>query len=66
MVRKWSASNGGRAPMEYLLSWRMALAKDLLTRGDLAIADAAERVGYGSASTFSTAFSRYVGLPPGR
>jgi AraC-like DNA-binding protein len=56
----------GLPPMEYLLAWRMALAKDLLARGDLAIADVAERVGYGSASTFSTAFSRYVGLPPGR
>jgi AraC-like DNA-binding protein len=56
----------GVPPMEYLLSWRMALAKDLLARGDLAIADVAERVGYGSASTFSTAFSRYVGVPPGR
>ncbi|QBK04566.1 AraC family transcriptional regulator [Hylemonella gracilis] len=56
----------GLPPMEYLLSWRMALAKDLLARGDLAIADVAERVGYGSASTFSTAFSRYVGVPPGR
>ena len=56
----------GLPPMEYLLSWRMALAKDLLGRGGVAIADVAERVGYSSASTFSTAFSRHVGLPPGR
>jgi AraC-like DNA-binding protein len=27
-------------------------------------ADVAERVGYAFASTFSTAFSRYVGQPP--
>ncbi|MDZ4358472.1 MAG: AraC family transcriptional regulator [Variovorax sp.] len=53
-------------PMEYLLAWRMALAKDLLVRSGLAIADVAERVGYSSASTFSTAFSRHVGQPPGR
>jgi AraC-like DNA-binding protein len=53
-------------PMEYLLSWRMALAKELLRRNDLAISEVAERVGYGSASTFSTAFSRHVGQPPGR
>ena len=52
--------------MEYLLAWRMALAKDLLRRRELALAEVAERVGYGSASTFSTAFSRYVGLPPSR
>lgn len=56
----------GAPPMEYLLSWRMALAKDLLRRQRLDIAQVAERVGYGSASTFSTAFSRHVGQPPGR
>jgi AraC-like DNA-binding protein len=56
----------GLPPMEYLLAWRMSLAKDLLRRGDTAIATVAERVGYGSASAFSTAFSRYVGQPPGR
>ncbi len=56
----------GLPPMEYLLAWRMALAKDLLRRSGAAIATVAERVGYGSASTFSTAFSRHVGQPPGR
>jgi AraC-like DNA-binding protein len=56
----------GRPPMEYLLAWRMAVAKDLLRRQDLSVGDVAERVGYGSASTFSTAFSRHVGQPPGR
>lgn len=57
----------GLRPMEYLLAWRMALAKNLLRRHDApAIADVAERVGYSSASTFSTAFSRHVGQAPGR
>ncbi len=56
----------GIPPMEYLLAWRMAVAKDLLRRQQLAIDEVAERVGYGSASTFSTAFSRHVGEPPGR
>jgi len=54
----------GVPPMEYLLAWRMALAKDLLNRRELALAEIAERIGYGSASSFSTAFSRYVGMPP--
>jgi AraC-like DNA-binding protein len=58
--------NVGMPPMEYLLGWRMALAKDLLRHRRIGVADVAERVGYGSASTFSTAFSRYVGQPPGR
>jgi AraC-like DNA-binding protein len=52
--------------MEYLLAWRMALAKDLLRGGPIALDEVARRVGYGSASTFSTAFSRHVGQPPGR
>jgi AraC-like DNA-binding protein len=56
----------GRPPMEYLLAWRMAVAKDLLRRQGVALTEVAERVGYGSASTFSTAFSRHVGQPPGR
>jgi AraC-like DNA-binding protein len=56
----------GMPPMEYLLAWRMAIAKDLLRREDLAVGDVAERVGYGTASTFSTAFSRHVGVPPSR
>jgi AraC-like DNA-binding protein len=56
----------GLPPMEYLLAWRMALAKDLLRHHDFALAEVAERVGYGSASAFSTAFSRYVGQPPSR
>jgi AraC-like DNA-binding protein len=54
----------GVPPMEYLLAWRMALAKDLLRKSDIAIATVAEKVGYGSASTFSTAFSRHVGQAP--
>jgi AraC-like DNA-binding protein len=54
----------GVAPMEYLLGWRMALAKDLLRREGFGVAKVAERVGYSSASTFSVAFARHVGMPP--
>jgi AraC-like DNA-binding protein len=56
----------GLRPMEYLLAWRMAVAKDLLRHHDLGLNEIAERVGYGSASTFSTAFSRHVGQAPSR
>jgi AraC-like DNA-binding protein len=52
--------------MMYLLSWRMAVAKDLLRHQGLSIAEVAERIGYSSASTFSTAFSRHAGLSPSR
>lgn len=56
----------GLPPMEYLIAWRMALAKRLLKRRALPIDSVAEQVGYGSASTFSTAFRRHVGESPGR
>ncbi|NUU01376.1 AraC family transcriptional regulator [Herbaspirillum robiniae] len=56
----------GVAPMEYLLAWRMALAKNLLLRGETGVAEVAQQVGYSSASTFSVAFGRHVGVPPSR
>lgn len=54
----------GVAPMEYLLAWRMALAKRLLQQGNRKLGEVAAQVGYGSASTFSIAFSRHVGMSP--
>jgi AraC-like DNA-binding protein len=56
----------GVAPMEYLLSWRMALAKKMLRRNEGNIGEVAARVGYSSQSTFSVAFTRHVGLAPKR
>ncbi len=56
----------GMPPMEYLLAWRMAVAKDMLRQQDIGLAEVAEHIGYGSASAFSTAFNRYVGQPPSR
>ncbi len=56
----------GVPPMEYVQSWRMSLAKDMLRRRTGRIDEIAERVGYGSASAFSTAFARAVGVPPRR
>ncbi|WP_353215162.1 AraC family transcriptional regulator [Salinisphaera hydrothermalis] len=54
----------GLAPMAYLLAWRMALAKRMLRNGTSRVADIAERVGYSSASTFSAAFTRRIGMTP--
>ena len=56
----------GLAPMEYLTSWRMALAKDMLEAGQAGMQEIADSIGYGSASAFSTAFTRLVGVPPSR
>jgi AraC-like DNA-binding protein len=54
----------GVTPMEYLLAWRMALAKNMLRQERAGVGQVAERVGYRSASTFSVAFARHVGMPP--
>ena len=54
----------GMPPMRYLLEWRKALAKDMLRREQPPLSEVAERVGYQSASAFSTAFSRLTGRPP--
>lgn len=54
----------GMPPMQYLQAWRMALAKDLLRRREGAVSEIAARVGYGSSSTFSVAFTRHVGRSP--
>lgn len=55
----------GVAPMAYLLAWRMACARNLLQRKE-GVASVAALVGYGSASAFSVAFARHVGMPPAR
>jgi AraC-like DNA-binding protein len=54
----------GMPPMQYLLEWRMAIAKNLLLTERPSLAEVAERVGYQSASAFSTAFTRLTGRSP--
>lgn len=54
----------GMTPMNYLLQWRLAVAKDLMTQGGMTVGEAALAVGYESASGFSTAFSRETGKSP--
>jgi AraC-like DNA-binding protein len=55
----------GEAPMQYLASWRMHLARGLLRETTLSLAEIAARVGYESEAAFNRAFSRMVGTPPG-
>ena len=54
----------GMPPMQYLLEWRVALAKDMLRGERPALAEVADKVGYQSASAFSTAFTRLTGRSP--
>lgn len=54
----------GMTPLNYLLQWRIAVAKSMLAREQMSVAETALAVGYQSASGFSTAFSRETGRPP--
>lgn len=54
----------GDSPMHYLATWRMHLARQLLTEGGLSAGEVALRVGYDSEYAFNRAFKRHVGTPP--
>ncbi|WP_290902947.1 AraC family transcriptional regulator [Aquabacterium sp.] len=54
----------GHAPLQYLKLTRLHLARSWMLDHDLGAAEAAYRVGYGSASQFSREFKRLFGLPP--
>ena len=54
----------GVPPMQYLMDWRMALAKAMLQRDTPPLEAVAAAIGYQSASAFSTAFRREVGRSP--
>jgi AraC-like DNA-binding protein len=58
------ANTIGMPPMQYVLEWRMALAKDMLRWDRLSVGEIAARIGYQSASAFTTAFTRTTGLSP--
>jgi AraC-like DNA-binding protein len=56
----------GRAPMDYLLHWRMQRAARALRTGMLTIASIAFENGYSSESAFSHAFKRVTGQAPAK
>jgi AraC-like DNA-binding protein len=56
----------GQPPMTYALHWRMAVACDALRFSGRSLDEIALATGYGSASAFSTAFTRTVGRSPAR
>jgi AraC-like DNA-binding protein len=55
----------GQPPMQYLTTWRMVKAGNLLQESQLGIRDIATQVGYGSEVAFSKAFKRWAGIAPG-
>lgn len=56
----------GRAPMQYLIDWRMQLAASLLRTTTRNVAAIAFQVGYESEEAFNRAFKRALGSPPGQ
>ncbi len=54
----------GRAPMSYLIAWRLQLAARHLRSTNATLAEIADQVGYGSEAAFSRAFKRHTGSSP--
>ncbi|MGU3435907.1 AraC family transcriptional regulator [Actinomycetes bacterium M1A6_2h] len=54
----------GNTPVDYLIEWRMNIARDVLRKDRMSISQLAMAVGYESESAFSTAFRRVVGTSP--
>ncbi|ATL80860.1 AraC family transcriptional regulator [Streptomyces malaysiensis subsp. malaysiensis] len=54
----------GTAPLDYLIQWRISLARDALSRVTRSISELAFAIGYKSESAFSTAFRRVTGFSP--
>jgi transcriptional regulator GlxA family with amidase domain len=53
-------------PMEFVATWRMQLAVDMLAEKDANMLDVALRCGYESEAAFRKAFKRIIGIPPGK
>ena len=55
----------GEAPMAYVSRTRLVLAATLLERTGMTLAEVARRTGYANEFSFSRAFKRAFGVPPG-
>ncbi|MGA7778926.1 MAG: AraC family transcriptional regulator [Paraburkholderia sp.] len=56
----------GLPPVEYLIRWRMTIAKDALKTGNNNLSSIAAAVGYASETTFSSTFKKMFGQSPSR
>jgi AraC-like DNA-binding protein len=65
-LRRLSHRNYQHSPMDHLAHLRMRRASTMLRSSLAKIEDIALQVGYGSAYSFSVAFSRWSGAAPGR
>jgi AraC family transcriptional regulator, alkane utilization regulator len=53
-----------QTPIQYLMSWRLRLAANSITRGNLMIKQVAAEAGFSSTAAFSRAFKRELGSTP--
>lgn len=65
-LRRLCQTEFGCSPMEYVTHLRMQYAVSLLISRRYTVAEVAERVGYATPFSFSTAFKRVLGVPPSR
>lgn len=56
----------GVTPFQYIAEMRMSLSKTMLTTTNLSIAQIAYDLGYSNESAFIRAFTRIVGISPGK
>ncbi|WP_332713992.1 helix-turn-helix transcriptional regulator [Pelagibacterium mangrovi] len=56
----------GRSPMDYLLHWRMTVARRALATRGASVGAVAANLGYTSESAFGVAFRRVTGITPRR
>lgn len=64
-LRRLSRQGYGESPMRHLATLRMHRACVLLRRGESTIADVADQLGFSSVYSFSAAFRKWSGVPPG-
>jgi AraC family transcriptional regulator len=57
-------SSVGRSPYQYVLSERISVAKEMLSKGDLSIGDVALAVGFSDASQLNRVFRKLIGVTP--
>ena len=54
----------GMSPYQYVLSWKIRRAQELLRAGDLPLAAISDALGFASPASFTAAFKRAVGRSP--
>lgn len=65
-ISKVFKEEAGESPINYLIKYRLAKARDMLEEGSLPVKAVAKSVGYHDAYHFSKLFKKYYGYPPSK